>query len=49
VSGSENTLVLTLDIAFNPEFAGNKVIYMAAGDVAGNNAGWQKMGTWQMP
>jgi len=47
--GNGNTLVLTLSIAFNTAFAGDKFIFMAAGDVAGNNSEWQKMGVWQVP
>src|SRR5262249_25791868 len=34
---------------FNTSFAGNKVIYMAAGDISGNNSGWQTLGVWQVP
>jgi len=49
VAGNGNTLVLTLGIAFNPAFAGNKVIYMAAGDVTGYGSGWQPLGVWQVP
>jgi uncharacterized repeat protein (TIGR01451 family) len=49
VVGNGNTLVLTLNIGFNPVFAGNKVIYMAAGDVVGDNSGWQPLGVWNIP
>jgi len=49
VAGNGNTLVLTLGIAFNPAFAGSKVIYMAAGDITGNGSGWQPLGVWQVP
>jgi len=46
---SGNTLALTLTLRFtNASFAGNKVIYMAAGNMAGNNSGWQAMGVWQV-
>jgi hypothetical protein len=49
VAGNGNTLVLTVGIAFNTAFAGNKVVYMAGGDIAGNNSGWQPLGVWQVP
>jgi hypothetical protein len=42
-------MVLTLNIEFSSVFAGNKIIYMAASDVAGNNSGWQALGVWQAP
>jgi len=44
VSNDGNFLVLTLSIAFSPSFAGDKVIYVAAGNTAGSNSGWQAMG-----
>ena len=47
-SGSGNTLTLTLNLSFNNSFAGNKVIYMAARDVA-NNSGWQTVGAHCVP
>ena len=54
VTGSGNILTLTLNITFatgNPgsAFAGNKVIYMAARDVAADNSGWQTLGSWAVP
>ena len=48
-SGTANILRLTLTVGFNQSFAGNKVIYMAAGNTAGNNSGWQPLGVWQVP
>jgi len=48
-AGRGNTLTLTLNISFSSAFAGNKVVYMAAGDVAHNNSGWQALGTWNVP
>jgi len=48
-SGSGNTLILALNLTFNSNFAGNKVIYMAARDVALDNSGWQPLGTWGVP
>jgi hypothetical protein len=44
-----NTLFVDVNITFQPSFGGNKVIYMAARDVAGNNSGWQALGVWQVP
>jgi uncharacterized repeat protein (TIGR01451 family) len=49
VRGDDQTLMLTLGLAFSPVFAGNKIIYMAAGDVAGHNSGWQPLGVWNVP
>ena len=48
-AGSGNTLTLTLDMSFSASFAGNKVIYLAARDLQGNNSGWQALGTWDVP
>jgi hypothetical protein len=48
-TGIGNTLTLTLNIAFSASFAGNKVIYTAARDVAQNNSGWFPSGVWQVP
>ena len=42
--GNGTSLTLTLQMTFNTSFAGNKVIYAAAGDNAQNNSGWQTMG-----
>jgi probable HAF family extracellular repeat protein len=47
--GSGNTLTLVLNVAFNTSFAGNKVVYLAARDVAQNNSGWQALGTYGVP
>jgi len=42
-----NTLTLTLDIVFKQGFTGNKIIYVAGRDGAGNNnTDWQAIGTW---
>jgi len=49
VSGSGNTLLLTLAITFKAPFAGNKVIYVAAQDNTPSNSGWQALGVWQVP
>ncbi|MEO8026645.1 MAG: BACON domain-containing carbohydrate-binding protein [Bryobacteraceae bacterium] len=48
-TGTGNTLTLALDITFAAGFAGNKITYLAARDVAENNSGWQALGTWQVP
>ncbi len=47
--GNGNTLTLTLAVNFSPSFAGNKVVYLAARDIAQNNSGWQALGTWGVP
>jgi len=46
-SGNGNTLSLTLAIAFESPFpfTGNKVVYLAARDMAGDNSGWQALAT----
>ncbi len=48
ISGSGNTLTVTLTIAFRNSFAGNKVAYLAVQDPSGNS-GWQALGTWNIP
>jgi hypothetical protein len=48
ISASGNRLTLTLSIAFNPTFAGNKAFYMAARSNT-QNSGWQALGTWNVP
>ena len=47
-TGSGTTLTLVLNISFTPAFAGNKTVYLSAQDLAGNNSGWQGLGTWQV-
>jgi len=49
VSVSGNTLTLTLAIAFNAAFNGNKVIYTSAQDKLSNSSGWQALATWAVP
>ncbi len=49
VTASGATLTLALTMGFTTAFAGNKVVYMAAGDVSANNSGWQALGVWQVP
>ncbi|SPF43516.1 putative NHL repeat containing protein [Candidatus Sulfopaludibacter sp. SbA4] len=44
-----NTLTLTLNLTFSSTFTGNRVVYMAARDIAGNTSGWQPLGTWNVP
>jgi len=48
VAGSGTSLTLTLAITFSGTFAGNKVVYAAAREVA-NNSGWQALATWGVP
>jgi hypothetical protein len=48
VTGSGNTLTLKLDITFNQSFAGDRVIYAAAGSNT-TNSGWLAVGTNSIP
>jgi hypothetical protein len=48
-SGNGNTLALTLNVTFRGTFAGNRLVYLAARDQAGNSSGWQPLGVWQVP
>src|SRR4029077_713280 len=47
VSGSGNTLTLTLVVTFKASFAGKKVFYLAAQDTA--SSGWLALATWSGP
>jgi len=47
--GNGNSLALTLNINFSAAFAGNKVVYLAARDIAADNSVWQPLGTWNVP
>ena len=49
ISAVANTVNLGLNITFKTAFGGNKVIYMAARDVAQNNSGWAALGVVQAP
>jgi hypothetical protein len=49
VTGSGNTLTLTLNVAFSTAFAGTRLIYMAARDSANVSSGWQQLGVWKVP
>lgn len=45
-----NTLTLTLVMSFtSANFAGDKVLYLAARDQTGGNSGWQTEGVWRVP
>jgi hypothetical protein len=44
--GSGNLLTLTVAVTFKTAFAGNKILYLAARDVAQNNSGWVPLGVW---
>ena len=48
-TGSGTTLTLTLNLSFAATFGGNRIQYLAARDLAGNNSGWQALGVWQAP
>jgi hypothetical protein len=47
--GNGNILTLTLDLSFGASFAGDKVIYLAAGGTHAGNSGWQARGVWRVP
>jgi M6 family metalloprotease-like protein len=50
VSATGNSLTLTLNLSMSsPAFRGARIIYAAARDLAGNNSGWQAIGTWTVP
>ena len=48
-SGVGNGLALTLNMSFTPAFAGNKVVYIAARNIAEDNSGWNTMGAHNIP
>jgi hypothetical protein len=48
-AGSGTTLTLTVNLAFSPSFAGNKIAYLAARDLEGGNSEWQALGNWSVP
>ncbi|SPF48789.1 exported hypothetical protein [Candidatus Sulfopaludibacter sp. SbA4] len=48
-SWAGDTLTLTLAIAFNASFSGNKVLFLAAQGKSASSAGWQALGTWEVP
>jgi hypothetical protein len=47
--GAGSTFTVTLSLTFLASFGGDQVVYAAVRDLAGNNSGWQAMGTWQVP
>ena len=49
LTGSGNTLTVTLSITFKAPFAGTKIAYMAAQDTSPANSGWQALGVWSVP
>ena len=46
---SGTTLTLTLNVTYKTPFLGNKVIYLAAQDQAGNSTGWKTVGATIVP
>jgi len=48
VTGAGNTVTLTLNLTFNQSFAGDRVIYAAAGSNTANS-GWLAVGTVSVP
>jgi len=49
VSGSGNTLTVTLAITFTQSFDGNQVFFLAARNNNGQNSNWQAAGTVSVP
>ena len=49
VSAGGTSLTLTLNIAFNPAFAGSQIIYAAARNNNGGNSNWQSVGSVTVP
>jgi len=49
VTTNGTSLTLSLNLSFLPGFSGNKIVYMAARDLAGYSRGWQPMGIWNVP
>ncbi len=50
VTAAGNSLTLTLNLSMStPAFRGARIVYAAARDLAGNNSGWQAVGTWNVP
>ncbi|MEZ5400064.1 MAG: matrixin family metalloprotease [Bryobacteraceae bacterium] len=46
---SGNTLHLTLNLQFASQFAGDRVLYLAARDSTSGNSGWRPKGVWSVP
>ncbi len=44
-----NTLTLTLSITFSPQFAGNRLFFLAASSQTGQNSNWQAVGSATVP
>ncbi len=49
VATAGNQLTLVLNITFAAGFPGNRVFYLAARDIGGNNTGWRAQGVWNIP
>ena len=47
--GVGNNLFLSLQIQILPTLHGNRVVYLAARDLAQHNTGWQAFNTWKIP
>ncbi len=43
------TLVLTLNVSFEPAFAGNQVVRLLQVNQSGYTSGWQAVGLWDVP
>jgi glucose/arabinose dehydrogenase len=46
VSGTGNTLIVTVPLTFTGPFEGAKLIYLWAASTGGQNTGYQQVGTW---
>jgi hypothetical protein len=47
VTANSHSITLTLNLTFSASFAGNRVVYLEARDLAdANTSGWQPLGTW---
>jgi len=49
VTGSGNTLTLTLAMSFSLSFAGNQLFFLAARNASGQNSNWQAVGSAAIP
>ncbi|MEZ5352870.1 MAG: hypothetical protein R2762_09560 [Bryobacteraceae bacterium] len=49
VTGSGNTVSLTLNMSFTAGFGGRRIHYLAARDTVEHNSGWHAKGVWTVP
>ena len=48
-SGSGDELTLNVNLTFTSNFAGRRIVYLAARDITQTNSGWNAKGTWAVP